>query len=178
MDNRSGLSGCQVAGIVLAILVLATACTAAGLVIGGGVGLVTGGAAGYAIGRGRYTYVGPRVEIPTPPPPGDEDWRPPEAPELPLPDAEVRPFLGVRYETIADGARIVVVEPTSPAEEAGLRPGDVILAVDGVPVGEGNPNLAARVLRYEPGDEVELRVQRDREELEIEVTLGARFTLE
>ena len=179
MDNRSGRNGCQVVGIVLAILLIATACLAAGVVIGGGIGLVTGGTAGYAIGRARSTRVEPHVEIPIPQPPGGEEWRlPEEPPELPLPGAEMRPFLGVRYETVKEGARIVVVEPSSPAAEAGLRERDVILAVDGAPVGAGNPNLAARVLEHEPGDEVELRVQRGDEELEIEVTLGARFVIE
>jgi membrane-associated protease RseP (regulator of RpoE activity) len=175
MEERSGLSGCQVVGIVLAVLLFATACLATGLVLGGGIGLVGGGAAGYAIGRARST----RVEIPIPQPHGDEEWQlPEEFPELPLPGAKVRPFLGVRYQTVRDGARIAEVEPETPAQAAGLRPGDVILAVDGAPVGEGHPDLTARVLEYEPGDEIELRVRRGTGELEIEVTLGARAVFE
>jgi membrane-associated protease RseP (regulator of RpoE activity) len=175
MDARSRLSGCQVVGIVLAILLVATVCLATGLVLGGGIGLVGGGAAGYAIGRARSTP----VEIPIPQLPGDEGWQlPEELPELPLPGVEVRPFLGVRYQTVKDGARITEVEPGTPAHAAGLRPGDVILAVDGAPVGEGHPDLTARVLEYEPGDEIELRVRRGAGELEIEVTLGARAVFE
>jgi membrane-associated protease RseP (regulator of RpoE activity) len=175
MNARSGLSGCQVAGILLAVLLVATVCLATGLVLGGGIGLVGGGTAGYAIGRARSTRIEPHIEIPIPQPPGDEGWQlPEELPELPLPGVELRPFLGVRYKTVKDGARIAEVEPGTPAQAAGLRPGDVILAVDGAPVGEGHPDLTARVLEYEPGDEIQLRVRRGAGELEIEVILGAR----
>ena len=35
-----------------------------------------------------------------------------------------------------------------------------------------------RFLEYEPGDEVELLVQRDNEESDLEVTLGSRIVIE
>ena len=174
MNQRSGSSGCQVVGIVLAILLVATVCMATGLVLGGGIGLITGGAAGYAFGRVQSTHVEPHIEIPIPQPHGDEEWRLPEEP----PDVGLRPYLGVGYETVEEGAHVVEVTPDSPADQAGLRVGDLILAVDGAPVGEGNPDLAARVLEHKPWDEVELRVQRGDEELELAVTLGARVDFE
>ena len=174
MNQRSGLSGCRVAGIVSAVLLVTAVCMVAGLVLGGGIGLVTGGAAGYAIGRSQAARTAPPIEVPLPQPPGDEEPRPPEE----APEMEMRPYLGVRYETVEEGARIVVVEPGSPADQAGLREGDVVLTVDGEPVGEGYPDLAARILEHEPWDGVKLRVQRDGEELELEVTLGGQFPFE
>jgi len=174
MSERSGLSGCQAVGIAMAILLVATACMATGLVVGGGIGLLTGGTAGYAIGRARSTHVEPRIEIPMPQPREEERERPPEE----VPEVEIRPYLGVRYETVEEGARIVEVTPESPAGQAGLRESDVILTVDRAPVGEGYPDLAARILQHEPGDTVELRVQRGDEELELEVTLGMQALFE
>ena len=174
MNQRNGSSGCQIVGIALVILLVATVCTATGLMLGGGIGLITGGTAGYAIGRAQSTHVEPRIEIPIPQPPGDEGWRPPkEAPEM-----EMRPYLGVRYETVEDGAQIIAVDPGSPAAQAGLREGDVIMTVDGEPVAEGNPDLTTRILEHEPWEKIGVRVRRGDEELELEVTLGARFAFE
>jgi membrane-associated protease RseP (regulator of RpoE activity) len=183
MDRRNGLSGCQIAGIILAVLVIAPGCLGAGFVLGGGVGLVTGGAAGYAIGRmqsyGRpfdEDWMPPDLPLPVRPVPEDDEWdqTTPEG----RPGMELRPYLGVRYRTVREGAQIVVVEPDTPAADAGLHEGDVILAVDGKPVGEGGPDLTARILEYKPGDEVELLVERDNEELDLEVTLGSRIVIE
>jgi predicted metalloprotease with PDZ domain len=174
VNERSRSSGCQVVGITMAILLVATACLATGLVVGGGIGLLTGGTAGYAIGRARSTHVEPRIEIPMPQPREEEPERLPEE----VPEVEIRPYLGVRYETIVEGARIIEVTPESPAGQSGLREGDVILTVDRASVGEGDADLAARILQHEPGDTVELRVQRGDEELELEITLGMQVVFE
>ncbi len=56
----------------------------------------------------------------------------------------------------------------SPAQEAGLREGDVVLAVDGAPVDGVVPLI--RTLRESPGEQVVLRVQRGEEQLELPVT--------
>jgi len=62
--------------------------------------------------------------------------------------------------------------PGGPAEEAGLEPGDVILALDGTPV-EGSSELIVAIRSKRPGDTVTLTVRRDGAEQDIEVTLGA-----
>jgi S1-C subfamily serine protease len=71
------------------------------------------------------------------------------------------------------GAVIVTVEPGSPAEEAGLQVGDLIVAVDSQEVGPDG-DLAGLIAQYEPGDRVILQVQAEAE-LEphpVRVTLG------
>ncbi len=83
-------------------------------------------------------------------------------------------FLGVRGEDAptgeAAGAVIVEVTPGSGAEDAGLKPGDVVSEVDGLPV-TGIVDLAARIRDREAGDQVVLTVRRDGETLEITATL-------
>ena len=63
--------------------------------------------------------------------------------------------------------------PGGPAEQAGLEPGDVILALDGKAV-EGSSELIVAIRSKRPGDSVTLTVRRDGTEQEIQVTLGAR----
>ncbi len=96
--------------------------------------------------------------------------------------ALVRGYLGDAVDLpVEAGAVVIDVKPGTPAARAGLRGsdfrqterlGDIITAVDGRPVtGE---NLAAVILSYRPGDEVELTVYRDGSPLTIRVTLGRR----
>jgi serine protease Do len=69
------------------------------------------------------------------------------------------------------GAAITDVTPGSPAEQAGLKPDDVVIRVDGREV-EDNSDLSSYVSSRPPGAKVELRVLRQREEKDITVTLG------
>jgi serine protease Do len=57
------------------------------------------------------------------------------------------------------GAVIARVEPGSPAERAGLRPNDLIVAINGAPMRSGS-ELRNRVGLSRIGDEVELTVER------------------
>jgi serine protease Do len=61
--------------------------------------------------------------------------------------------------------------PGSPAEAAGLRDGDVIVAIDGEQIST-DVDLAALMLLHAPGDTVTLRVLRDSSVTEVDVTLG------
>lgn len=86
------------------------------------------------------------------------------------------PFLGVTIENATDdraGARIIEVMPGTAAEDAGLRVGDVIVAVEEVPVFTRG-DLQAQVRAHRPGSAVTLLVLRDGDEFEVEVTLGVR----
>jgi len=69
------------------------------------------------------------------------------------------------------GALIEWVEPDGPADEAGLREGDVITAVDDRAVDEDYP-LDRRIRRYDPGDRVEITYWREDREHTVRVRLG------
>lgn len=71
------------------------------------------------------------------------------------------------------GAVIDEVRPGSPAAQAGLEPGDVVVAIDGRRV-DTYADLVAVILGSQPGDQVTLSVQRSGQELQITATLAER----
>jgi membrane-associated protease RseP (regulator of RpoE activity) len=71
-----------------------------------------------------------------------------------------------------EGVYLAAVEQTGPAWAAGIREGDVILAVDGDTL-ETNAELGELVRSQEPGDVVDLTVRRGDETLVVPVGLGA-----
>jgi serine protease Do len=93
-----------------------------------------------------------------------------------------RPRLGIRVSSVTAvdaevygldrvrGAEVNTVDPDSPAEGR-LEVGDVILELDGDPIETANDLTAGLRLR-DPGEEVELVVQRDRRQQRIRVVLG------
>jgi putative serine protease PepD len=62
------------------------------------------------------------------------------------------------------------VTPDGPADAAGIRPGDVILAIDGRPVTESDELIVA-IRAKAPGDTVVLRVRTDEQERDVRVVL-------
>ncbi|WP_372624110.1 Do family serine endopeptidase [Falsiroseomonas sp.] len=71
----------------------------------------------------------------------------------------------------AKGALVADVEPNSPAARAGIRPGDVLTAIDGTRV-ESPRDLAAGVAAVTPGRIATLAVLRDGAALEQRVEIG------
>jgi len=69
------------------------------------------------------------------------------------------------------GAEVQYVEPGSPADEAGLKEGDVITALDGQEIDRDHP-LDQLIQRYKPGDSVEITYWRDDQEHEVTVRLS------
>jgi len=69
------------------------------------------------------------------------------------------------------GALVSNVEPDSAADQAGMKPGDVVLAVNGVEVSE-SADLPRLIGERRPGSEVVLELWRDGESIEVEATLG------
>lgn len=90
-------------------------------------------------------------------------------------------FLGVTLQdatATADdvtrrGAGVVEVVPDSPAGEADIQKGDVIVAIDGDPV-NGSASLTAFVREKDAGDESVLTVVRDGSTEEVTVTLAVK----
>lgn len=70
-----------------------------------------------------------------------------------------------------DGALVSGVTPGSAAEEAGLKAGDVILALDGQSI-ERSGDLAARIGMAAPGDRVRIAIVRRGERMQIDAVLG------
>lgn len=75
------------------------------------------------------------------------------------------------------GALVVEVSPDTPAEQAGLVAGDLIVLIDGEVVSTFT-ELAAKVQFRVPGTEVELEVVRDGEHINLTVVIGSRPSFE
>jgi serine protease Do len=69
------------------------------------------------------------------------------------------------------GALVSNVEPGSPADKAGLKSGDVVLAVDGKPVDQ-SVDLSRMVGETKPGTALTLQVWRKRATQDLRVTVG------
>lgn len=78
--------------------------------------------------------------------------------------------LGRSEET--DGVPIEQVTPDSPAAAAGLKPGDLLLKLDGQPLGSV-ARLSDTLAERKPGDRVTLTVRRGGKDIELAVTLAA-----
>ncbi|QXJ24558.1 trypsin-like peptidase domain-containing protein [Actinomadura graeca] len=64
------------------------------------------------------------------------------------------------------------VTKNGPADKAGLKPGDVITALDGKPI-EDATDLIAQIRSRAPGDRIKVTYQRAGKESTVEVTLGS-----
>ncbi len=71
-----------------------------------------------------------------------------------------------------DGALVASVEADTPAQAAGLKPGDVITQFDGAPV-QRAADVSTRVGLAAPGERVKLTVWRDRSPREVDVKLAS-----
>ncbi len=82
-------------------------------------------------------------------------------------------YLGVQLTDADGGARIVEVVNGGPADDAGLRGGDLVVRAGGEAVRSGD-DLRAAVTSREPGDDLELELRRNGETEEVTVELGTR----
>jgi S1-C subfamily serine protease len=107
-----------------------------------------------------------------------------------------RPYIGVRYEPIdlqlkadkhlpvdtgaligpgtdASGATLPAITPGSPAEKAGLKDGDIVVAIQDQAIDQEHP-LDAVLSGFAPGQTIDVHILRDGKPLVIQVTLGTR----
>jgi len=69
------------------------------------------------------------------------------------------------------GVFVTDVDPGSPADEAGLRPYDVIVSFGGAPIANSD-ELRARLFDFRPGDRVQVGVLRNGKRLSLEMRIG------
>jgi Do/DeqQ family serine protease len=101
--------------------------------------------------------------------------------------AVTRGFIGVEAQEItpelvesfklpaSNGALIAGVQKGGPAERAGVKPGDVLLAVNGKAVADPQGMLNV-VAALQPGSKVPLKLRREARDLELEVEIAKRPT--
>jgi putative serine protease PepD len=73
----------------------------------------------------------------------------------------------------ADGALVEEVRPESPAAAAGLRPGDLVTAIDGITV-RGPSGFVAAIAAHKPGEKVTLTVVRKSSTLTLTAALASQ----
>jgi serine protease DegQ len=89
---------------------------------------------------------------------------------------EITPEMGESFRLGATaGVLIEGVLRGGPAERAGLKPGDVLVAIEGKPVKDPNAmlNLVAALV---PGKPASIRLRRDNKDVDVQVAVGKRPT--
>lgn len=87
-----------------------------------------------------------------------------------LPDADRKIKLGVRYEAVDEGLKLLEVVSGSAAADAGLQAGDILTRLDGQPLAESFDLVYPLSLRRE-NDTVTLEILRDGQAQSIDVVL-------
>jgi putative serine protease PepD len=86
------------------------------------------------------------------------------------------PLIGAKVKTgddTGEGATIDSVQADTPAEKAGLEAGDVVTSLDGVSITNG-VSLIVAIRTHQPGDTVEMVIERDGHEKTLSVTLSGQ----
>jgi serine peptidase DegS len=95
----------------------------------------------------------------------------------------IRGWIGIVPEDISDeqaaqlglaqGGVLLAYLPPGPGQQAGLRPGDLLLAIDGTAVQSAQDTLA-RIAMHKPGATLAIRILRGRKPLEVRAAVGER----
>ena len=87
---------------------------------------------------------------------------------------EITPALAESFKLPdARGAIIAGVLRDGPADKAGVKPGDVLTAIDGAPVSDPQ-NMLNLVAALQPGSAVKMKLRRQAQALEVSVMVGRR----
>lgn len=71
----------------------------------------------------------------------------------------------------ADGALVSSIEPGSPAEKAGLQPGDVVLSLNGTHISSSS-ELPPKVADLKPGSDAEIEIWRNHHREKLHIKIG------
>lgn len=77
----------------------------------------------------------------------------------------------------SSGAMIAGILRGGPADKAGIKPGDILQAVNGKPV-EDSAAMLNHISALEPGKPATLKIRRDKSELTLQVSVGKRPKME
>jgi serine protease Do len=84
-----------------------------------------------------------------------------------------RGWLGVSVDDRDDGVLIAGISRDGPAAKSGIRPGDVVVAINGDRI-ETSRGLIRAVAAVTPGNSIRVTVRRQGREMEIPVSVGRR----
>jgi photosystem II stability/assembly factor-like uncharacterized protein len=82
-------------------------------------------------------------------------------------------YMGIQGEGEEGGAKLTTVSADGPADNAGLREGDVVIELDAKAV-TSYADLTDQIQLHKAGDKVKVRFQRDNKTNELELTFGER----
>ncbi|MDR1854074.1 MAG: trypsin-like peptidase domain-containing protein [Azoarcus sp.] len=87
---------------------------------------------------------------------------------------EITPEIAASFDLPADGGVLIYsVLNASPAAQAGVQPGDVLLSVDGQDV-RASRDMLDRIAATAPGQQTKFRLLRGGKEIELKITVGRR----
>ena len=73
----------------------------------------------------------------------------------------------------SSGVMVTFIHPQSPAASAGIKPGDIITAIDNKPINTGHDGLL-KVAEMEPGKTVSISLIRDERAISLDIQLDIR----
>ncbi len=86
--------------------------------------------------------------------------------------APPRAIMGIQLDRTTERATITAVNQNSPAEQAGIQIGDVIIKIDGTDIASA-ASLTEALSERRPDDTIKVTIERDSEMIEVDVKLGA-----